>query len=135
MLQKLGYQVDLACDGASAISRVEANPYDVVLMDLNMPGIDGLEAARRIRLMPTAQSSVPIVALTASATIEDKAQCLAAGMNDYLSKPIEIQALRRALERWGNGSAPGITPDGMGSPELCPPMPSASRALPVIADP
>jgi PAS domain S-box-containing protein len=126
MLQKLGYQVDLACDGASAISRVEANPYDVVLMDLNMPGIDGLEAARRIRLMPTAQSSVPIVALTASATIEDKAQCLAAGMNDYLSKPIEIQALRRALERWGNGSAPDITPDG---------MPSASNTIPVIADP
>ena len=72
MLQKLGYQVDLACDGASAISRVEANSYDIVLMDLNMPGIDGLEAARRIRRMPTAQSSVPIVALTASATIEDK---------------------------------------------------------------
>ena len=126
MLQKLGYQVDLACDGASAISRVEANPYDIVLMDLNMPGIDGLEAARRIRLMPTAQSSVPIVALTASATIEDKAQCLAAGMNDYLSKPIEMQALRRALERWGNGSTPGIMPDG---------MPSASDALPAIADP
>jgi CheY-like chemotaxis protein len=122
----LGYQVDLACDGASAISRVEANPYDIVLMDLNMPGIDGLEAARRIRLMPTAQSSVPIVALTASATIEDKAQCLAAGMNDYLSKPIEMQALRRALERWGNGSTPGIMPDG---------MPSASDALPAIADP
>jgi CheY-like chemotaxis protein len=126
MLQKMGYQVDLACDGASAISRVEANSYDIVLMDVNMPGVDGLEAARRIRLMPTAQSSVPIVALTASATIEDKAQCLAAGMNDYLSKPIEMQALRRALDRWGNGSAPEITPDG---------MPSASNTIPVIADP
>jgi CheY-like chemotaxis protein len=126
MLQKLGYEVDLACDGASAISRVEANPYDIVLMDLNMPGIDGLEAARRIRRMPTAQSSIPIVALTASATIEDRAQCLAAGMNDYLSKPIEIHALRRALDRWGNANAPDITPDG---------MPSASDALPVIADP
>jgi CheY-like chemotaxis protein len=126
MLQKMGYQVDLACDGASAISRVEANPYDIVLMDLNMPGIDGLEAAKRIRLMPTAQSSVPIVALTASATDEDRSRCLAAGMNDYLSKPIEIHALRRALDRWGNGSAAGITPNG---------MPSASDALPVIADP
>jgi CheY-like chemotaxis protein len=126
MLQKMGYQVDLACDGTSAISRVEANSYDIVLMDVHMPGVDGLEAARRIRRMPTAQSSVPIVALTASATDEDRSQCLAAGMNDYLSKPIEIQALRRALERWGNGSAPDITPDG---------MPSASNTIPVIADP
>jgi PAS domain S-box-containing protein len=125
MLQKMGYQVDLACDGASAISSVEANSYDIVLMDVHMPGVDGLEAARRIRRMPTAQSSVPIVALTASASDEDRSQCLAAGMNDYLSKPIEIHALRQALERWGNGSAVDITPDGMGDPE----------SMPVIAGP
>jgi CheY-like chemotaxis protein len=116
MLQKMGCQADLACDGASAISSVEANSYDLVLMDLNMPLVDGLEAARRIRRMPTAQSRVPIVALTASASDEIKSRCLAAGMNDYLSKPMEIQALRRALDRWGNWRAAGMTPDRMGNP-------------------
>ena len=108
MLQRMGCHAELACDGASAIGSVEANSYDVVLMDLNMPEVDGLEATRRIRRMPAAQSGVPIVALTASATEEDRAACLAAGMNDYLSKPMEIQALRRALDRWGRGRAAGI---------------------------
>jgi len=80
-------------------------------MDLSMPGVDGLEATRRIRRMPAAQSSIPIVALTASASNEVRSGCLAAGMNDYLSKPMDVQALRRALDRWGRArtqrSAPG----------------------------
>ena len=88
---------------------VEANSYDIVLMDLHMPGVDGLEAARRIRRMPGAQSWVPIVALTASATTEDRSRCLAAGMNDYLTKPMGIQALRRALDRWGRCHSDGTT--------------------------
>ena len=100
LLHRMGCQADLASDGASAISKVGANSYDVVLMDLNMPEMDGLEATRRIRRMCTTQSAVPIVALTASATNEDRSQCLAAGMNDYLTKPVEIDALKRALDRW-----------------------------------
>jgi CheY-like chemotaxis protein len=91
----------VACDGAQAIRDVETHSYDLVLMDLSMPGVDGLDATRRIRRIPGAQSSVPIVALTASASSDVKSRCLAAGMNDYLSKPIEISALRRALDRWG----------------------------------
>lgn len=126
MLQKLGCRAELACDGASAVKSVQENSYDIVLMDVNMPDVDGLEAARRIRGMPAARSCVPIVALTASATNEDRSACLAAGMNDYLSKPIEIQALRRALDRWGRGCATGITPDRMGDPTSCASMPSAS---------
>ena len=100
MLQKLGCVPELACDGASAISCLEANSYDIVLMDAHMPLVDGLEATKRIRRMAGARSTIPIVALTASATNDDRARCLAAGMNDYLTKPIEIQALRRALDRW-----------------------------------
>jgi len=126
MLQKMGCQADLACDGPSAISMVEANSYDVVLMDLHMPGVDGLEATRRIRRMPAAQSCVPIVAVTASASNEDKSRCLAAGMNDYLTKPMGFQALRRALERWGPSHSAGITPYAMGNPGLCSPMSSGS---------
>jgi CheY-like chemotaxis protein len=118
MLQQLGCQAELASDGASAISMIEANSYDIVLMDLNMPVVDGLEAAKRIRRMPSAQADVPIVALTASVTTEDKSACLAAGMSDYLSKPIEIRALRRALERWGDRRAVELTTEGIGDPGL-----------------
>jgi PAS domain S-box-containing protein len=129
MLQKLGCQAELVCDGATSASRVEANSYDLVMMDVNMPEVDGLEATRRIRRMPAAQSRVPIVALTAAATNEDRAACMAAGMDDYLSKPIELQALRRALDRWGHGRATGITSDGMEQSGSCAPASSASVDL------
>jgi CheY-like chemotaxis protein len=93
-------QVDVAGDGAAAVRGAETNSYDIVLMDLGMPGVDGLEAARRIRHLSGVPSSIPIVALTASVADEVRAQCLEAGMNDFLSKPIEAQALRRVLDRW-----------------------------------
>jgi PAS domain S-box-containing protein len=99
MLQKMGCQVDLAVDGASAARSVERKQYDLVLMDLLMPEVDGLEAARRIRRMGGAHSTVPILALTASASPEVRVQCLEAGMNDFLSKPIDLKALRRGLDR------------------------------------
>jgi CheY-like chemotaxis protein len=111
LLQRMGCQADLACDGVSAVASVAANSYDIVLMDLHMPELDGLEATRRIRRMPGAKSCVPIVALTASASHEVRTECLAAGMNDHLSKPIEIQALRRVVDRWGHGRAASTTPD------------------------
>jgi PAS domain S-box-containing protein len=102
LLEKMGCQVDLAADGAQAIRNLETSPYDVVLMDLGMPEVDGMEATRRIRKMAGMQSSIPILALTASASGEVRSQCLEAGMNDFLSKPMELEALRRALERWGH---------------------------------
>ena len=100
MLQKMGCVVDLADNGASALQSVESRSYDVVLMDLLMPEVDGLEASRRIRRLPPPAASTPILALTASVSAEIRAECLHAGMNDVLSKPIEMQALRRALDRW-----------------------------------
>ncbi|MGC4052299.1 MAG: response regulator [Paludibaculum sp.] len=111
MLQKLGCQADFASDGRAAVSRVEANSYDIVLMDVHMPAVDGLEATRRIRKMPSAQSCVPVVALTAAATTEDRTACLAAGMNDYLSKPIAFEELRRTLHLWGQCQAPDLKND------------------------
>jgi CheY-like chemotaxis protein/nitrogen-specific signal transduction histidine kinase len=116
MLEKLGCQADLACDGASAIQRVEANTYDLVLMDLGMPEVDGLEATRRIRRMRGPESAIPVVALTASASNEVRSQCLEAGMNDYLSKPMEFEALRRALARWCHGRGAGIAAETHRSP-------------------
>ena len=105
MLQRMGCQADVASDGASAIAAIAENSYDLVLMDLHMPVLDGMEATRRIRRMADTKSCVPIVALTASASHEVKSECLAAGMNDHLSKPIEIQALRRVVALWGHGRA------------------------------
>jgi PAS domain S-box-containing protein len=100
MLQKIGCHVDLAADGAAAVRYMENRHYDIVLMDLLMPEVDGAEAARRIRHLDGARSSIPIVALTASASAETRLQCLEAGMNDFLSKPMELDALRHALDRW-----------------------------------
>lgn len=119
MLQKLGCEAELACDGASATNSVEAKSFDIVLMDVHMPVVDGLEATRRIRRMPVPQSCVPIVALTASATNEDRSACLAAGMNDCLIKPIGIRALQQVLDRWDPRRATGMTPDGPWNPGSC----------------
>jgi CheY-like chemotaxis protein len=66
-----------------------------------MPGIDGQEASRRIRSLSSVHSRIPIVAMTASATVEDRGACVAAGMNDYLTKPLALDALRKVLEQWG----------------------------------
>jgi len=110
MLQKMRCQVDVAGDGASAIRNAETNSYDIVLMDLSMPEVDGMEAARRIRHLAGIPSSIPIVALTASVSDEVRSRCLEAGMNDFLSKPIEAHALRRVLDRWGHARAIALRP-------------------------
>jgi len=116
MLQKMGCRVDLAVDGASAVRSVDTKAYDIVLMDLLMPEVDGTEAARRIRRMVGPQSSIPIVALTASASAEVRLQCLQAGMNDFLSKPMELDSLQRALERWCRPAATMALPSELAEP-------------------
>jgi len=114
MVEKLGCEADVVCDGALAIDHVGANAYDVVLMDVHMPVVDGLEATRQIRTMHSPGCDVPIVALTASASREDRSACMEAGMNDYLVKPIEIQALQRALNRWGHHRSPAPALEALG---------------------
>lgn len=101
MLQRLGCSVDVVSNGIDVVRQVQAAPYDLVLMDVQMPDIDGLEASRRIRSLSSDCSLIPIVALTASATVEDREACFASGMNDYLSKPLAPRALREVLGCWG----------------------------------
>jgi signal transduction histidine kinase/BarA-like signal transduction histidine kinase len=96
LLQKMGHQVDLVGDGRKAVAAVENGSYDVVLMDCQMPDIDGYTAARLIRQITG--GDVPVVALTAHATPEDRQLCLDAGMVDYLSKPISAERLHEVLE-------------------------------------
>jgi signal transduction histidine kinase/ActR/RegA family two-component response regulator len=106
-LSKLGIEATLARDGAEAVDALRVAAYDVVLMDMQMPGVDGLEATRRIRAAGVAIAQPWIVALTANAFDRDREACLAAGMDDFVAKPFRQETLRQALER-----APRIVPSG-----------------------
>ena len=99
MLRHLGYRADLAADGVEAVESVRRVPYDVVLMDLQMPELDGIGATRQIRAEHAEGRRPRIVALTANAFEEDREACLAAGMDDYVSKPLKAETLEAALLR------------------------------------
>jgi CheY-like chemotaxis protein len=99
MVRRLGYEADVAGTGTDALAAVHAVAYDVVLMDLYMPEMDGLEATRRIRSeVPTSRQPI-IIAMTANVTTEDRRHCLEAGMDAYLPKPVRMEDLAAALER------------------------------------
>ena len=102
MLRQLGLRADAVANGAEAISALESIPYDLVLIDMRMPVMDGIEAARQIRNPRSAvlNHDIPIIALTANAMESDRDSCLAAGMNDFVPKPILKAVLRAALNRW-----------------------------------
>ncbi len=100
LLTKKGYTVDVAENGEDAIAQVLARPYAAVLMDCHMPVLDGYEATSKIRAMQ-GYTLLPIIALTASAMQEDQRRCRAAGMNDFIAKPIAADALYATLHRWG----------------------------------
>ncbi len=111
MLQKMGYRPDYVGNGVEVLEALERQPYDVVLMDVQMPDMDGLEATRRIRKQWAPGKGPHIIAMTANAMQGDRDMCLAAGMDDYLSKPIQVKALQVALERWGQHGPVEAAPD------------------------
>lgn len=104
MLRKLGYRVDLAENGERAIAALNHSNYDVVLMDCQMPVLDGYEATERIRRNP-GWRDMPIIAVTANVMQGDKDDCLAAGMNDYITKPYNKHELQKVIERWAGNNA------------------------------
>lgn len=100
MLKRYGYQAEVAADGREALAAVERQRYDVVLMDIQMPGMDGLEATRAILALGPAVPRPRIIGLSANAMAEDVQAALQAGMDDYLAKPITPGGLRGMLEKW-----------------------------------
>jgi two-component system, sensor histidine kinase and response regulator len=114
LLQGVGAAVEVAANGEEALAMAQAKAYDVVLMDLQMPVMDGLQATRAIRANPRLKD-LPIVAMTASVMAGDRDRCLEAGMNDHVSKPVSIDQLMSALLRWvpdRTGGAPAVPPAG-----------------------
>lgn len=99
MLQKLGYQADLAINGIEVLQALDRQPYDVVLMDVEMPEMDGLTATRHICEQWSACERPRIIALTAYALESDREKCLEAGMDDYITKPIWLPQLIEALQK------------------------------------
>ena len=133
ILKKLGMRADAVANGAEAVRSLETIPYDLVLMDMQMPVMDGIEATRRIRDPESAvlQHQIPIIAMTANALQGDREQCLQAGMDGYVTKPVSPKALAEAIERW-------LPPDGVAAstapstptptPTPTPPEPEAAKA-------
>jgi CheY-like chemotaxis protein len=93
LLARSGYQIDIAENGIQAVDAMKGTDYDVVLMDVQMPEMDGIEATKRIRQLPGTKKFVPIIALTAQADVNTEDELRAAGMDDYVSKPINFDIL------------------------------------------
>ncbi len=116
MLAKLGHRADVVANGREAVDAVRTLPYDIVLMDVMMPEMDGFEATAEIRNLAPPKCDIPIIALTANAMKGDDKICLAKGMNDYLSKPVNMLKLSTVINRWSrsmvasvrNGAAGGV---------------------------
>jgi CheY-like chemotaxis protein len=149
ILERMGHRVDTAGNGLEAVEAVRLLPYDVVLMDVQMPDMDGLDATRAIRAMAPPRGAIPIVAMTANVLGDIAERCRAAGMNGYVAKPFRLRELVAALARWSDGqpfapladasatNAPVIDRlmidelvDHMGSDDTAQVLGDAARALP-----
>ena len=126
LLNAVGIAVETADDGLTAIECFAQGGFDLILMDIQMPGLDGLDATRRIRSLADGQT-VPIVALTANAYAEDRQRCVDAGMNDFLAKPVDPDALYAILGKYLKPAGPALPPAAAGV--AAPPEPQALQAL------
>jgi CheY-like chemotaxis protein/HPt (histidine-containing phosphotransfer) domain-containing protein len=122
ILKKLGLQADVAENGLECLKSLKSKTYDLILMDIQMPEMDGIAATRHIRKSTAVYNTIPIVAMTAHAMQGDRERFLAAGMNDYVTKPVSPQSLAAALDRWlpGRNPATSESSSGQSEPALTP---------------
>ncbi len=113
LLEAAGVRVDVAGNGAQCLQKVAQNAYDAVLMDCQMPVMDGYETTRRLRAM-SRFAALPVIAMTANAMVGDKEKCLAAGMNDFIAKPIDVEQLFLVLARWAKPKPPALQDNNPG---------------------
>jgi hypothetical protein len=104
ILREVGYDVDAVSNGYDAIEAVKTGIFDVVLMDVEMTDMDGVTATRKIRELPGVNSKIPVIAVTAHSSMKDREKCLAAGMDDYIAKPINIHFLKLTIDQWLNST-------------------------------
>jgi len=130
ILEKAGHRVDIAGNGIEAVEAVLNRPYDIVLMDIQMPEMDGIQATRRIRALPDGKGRIPIIAITANAMRGDRERLLQAGMNDYVAKPIDRTHLFEVIRRWSGGHGSfGGSADAEAEPAAANGNPAAEAAL------
>ena len=105
-LELFGFPYDVAINGNDAVKKFMTGHYAAILMDVQMPGVDGLEATRQIRgIEASTNTRTPIIGMTAHAMVDDREQCLAAGMNDFISKPFNEETLRQKLSHFVSGQS------------------------------
>jgi CheY-like chemotaxis protein/HPt (histidine-containing phosphotransfer) domain-containing protein len=129
MLERAGHRVAVAAHGAEAVARVEAESYDIILMDIQMPVMDGLEATRLIRGRSDAKAQLPIVAMTANAMQGAREEYLAAGMDGYLSKPIDARTMLDLVDHLGGVQRPALPPPIQAT------KPASASEVPAIDEP
>ncbi len=130
LLSRLGHRTDVANDGGEAVTMLERGNYDLVLMDMQMPNVDGLQATHMIRALRGPKGRVPIIAMTANALAGDRDICLAAGMNDYIAKPVDRRRLAALLAKW----SAIIAPPPVSPAAVVPPSNGAGTSRPEAVD-
>ena len=131
MLTQMGGEVSVAENGEQALAQVQAQPFDLVLMDCQMPVMDGFQATRAIRSLPSECAAIPIVALTANAFQEDRDACLAAGMDDFATKPVSFESLSQIVLRWFKAPPTAAADDSAVMPAAA--AKPAANVLPSVA--
>ncbi|WP_155846519.1 response regulator [Aquaspirillum serpens] len=137
ILRRLGHEPEVAQDGVEALEYLARQRYDVVLMDMHMPRMDGLSATRALRSSGGINANLPVIALTANAMSEDRRACMAAGMNDFLAKPVDISAVANCLRHWQTRLQEPLVADAEPVEPVAEadPLSSLSQSSPVEAKP